>query len=279
MAHKTYNPITPGRRGMMAHDFSFLADNQPEKTLVSPKRRSNGRNNRGRITMRHRGGGHKRKLRKIDFKRRKVDVAAKVKSIEYDPNRSAHIALLHYIDGEKAYILWPVDLKVGDTVVASEQADIKPGNHLPLKQIPHGTTIHNLEIKLGKGGQLIRSGGSSGQIVAKEGKYIQVRLPSGEVRKVHRDCWATVGQVGNIEHENITVGKAGRTRWKGRRPTVRGVAMNPVDHPHGGGEGRAGQGNPHPVSPWGQPTKGYKTRRNRRTDKFIVRRRKSKKSR
>lgn len=279
MAHKTYKPRTPGRRGMTANDYSFLADNQPEKNLVGPKKRASGRNNRGRITMRHRGGGHKRKLRRIDFKRRKVDVAAKVKSIEYDPNRSAHIALLHYLDGAKAYILWPVDLKVGDTVVASEQADIKPGNHLPLNRIPHGTAIHNLEIKLGKGGQLIRAGGSSGQIIAKEGKYVQVRLPSGEVRKVHRNCWATVGQVGNTEHENIKIGKAGRTRWKGRRPSVRGVAMNPVDHPHGGGEGRAGQGNPHPVTPWGQPTKGHKTRKNQRTDKFIVRRRKTKKSR
>lgn len=279
MAHKTYKPITPGRRGMTANDYSFLAANQPEKSLVGPKKRASGRNNRGRITMRHRGGGHKRKLRRIDFKRRKLDIAAKVNSIEYDPNRSAHIALLHYLDGAKAYILWPVDLKVGDTVVASEQADIKPGNHLPLKRIPHGTAIHNLEIKLGKGGQLIRAGGSSGQIIAKEGKYVQVRLPSGEVRKVHRNCWATVGQVGNTEQENIKIGKAGRTRWKGRRPAVRGVAMNPVDHPHGGGEGRAGQGNPHPVTPWGQPTKGHKTRKNQRTDKFIVRRRKTKKSR
>jgi len=279
MAHKTYKPNTPGRRGMTANDYGFLAENRPEKSLVGPKKRSSGRNNRGRITMRHRGGGHKRKLRKIDFKRRKLNISAKVKSIEYDPNRSAHIALLHYIDGVKAYILWPVDLRVGDTVVASEQADIKPGNHLPLKRIPHGTAIHNLEIKLGKGGQLIRAGGSSGQIIAKEGKYVQVRLPSGEVRKVHRDCWATVGQVGNIDQENVKIGKAGRTRWMGRRPSVRGVAMNPVDHPHGGGEGRAGQGNPHPVTPWGRPTKGHKTRKNRRTDKYIVRRRKTKKSR
>ncbi|MBW1810956.1 MAG: 50S ribosomal protein L2 [Deltaproteobacteria bacterium] len=277
MGIKIYKPTTPGRRKMTANDFAPLTKkSKPEKSLTSPKKRSSGRNNLGRITVRHRGGGHKRNLRKIDFKRRKLDIQALVKAVQYDPNRSAHIALLHYEDGVKAYILWPVNLSVGDSVVASEQADIRPGNHLPLRNMPLGTAIHNLEIKLGKGGQLIRAGGSSGQLIAKEGKYAQVRLPSGEVRKIHQNCWATVGQVGNIDHENIKIGKAGRTRWMGRRPSVRGVAMNPVDHPHGGGEGRAGQGNPHPVTPWGVPTKGYKTRKSSRTNKFIVRRRKSK---
>ncbi len=277
MGIKVYKPLTPGRRKMTGNDFAPLTkDSKVEKKLTSPKKRSSGRNNLGRITVRRRGGGHKRRLRLVDFKRRKLDIEAKVKAIQYDPNRSAHIALLHYIDGVKAYILWPVSLEVGDTVLASEQADIKPGNHLPLKNIPLGTAIHNLEIQIGRGGQLIRSGGSSGQLIAKEGKYAQVRLPSGEVRKVHKSCWATVGQVGNIDHENIKIGKAGRNRWLGHRPSVRGVVMNPVDHPHGGGEGRAGQGNPHPVSPWGWPTKGYKTRKNRRTDKYIVRRRKKK---
>lgn len=276
MGIKKYKPMTPGRRGMTANDYTTLNKQGPEKNLTAPKKRSSGRNNGGRVTVRHRGGGHKRKLRKVDFKRKKVDVNAKVAAIEYDPNRSAHLALLHYIDGEKAYILWPVDLQVGDTVVSSEQADIRPGNHLPLRVIPLGTAIHNLEIKLGRGGQLIRAGGSSGQLIAKEGRYAQVRLPSGEVRKVHIDCWATVGQIGNIDQENVKHGKAGKTRWLGRRPAVRGVAMNPVDHPHGGGEGRAGQGNPHPVSPWGWSTKGHKTRKTTRTDKFIVRRRKRK---
>jgi len=276
MGIKKYKPRTPGRRGMTANDYQPLTKREPEKKLTAPKKRSSGRNNLGRITVRHRGGGHKRKLRRVDFKRKKLDIEAKVAAIEYDPNRSAHLALLHYIDGEKAYILWPVDLQVGDRVVSSEQADIRPGNHLPLRVIPLGTAIHNLEIKLGRGGQLIRAGGSSGQLVAKEGRYAQVRLPSGEVRKVHIDCWATVGQIGNIDQENIKHGKAGKTRWLGRRPSVRGVAMNPVDHPHGGGEGRAGQGNPHPVSPWGWPTKGHKTRKTTRTDKFIVHRRKRK---
>lgn len=276
MGIKKYKPMTPGRRGMTANDYQPVTKRGPEKKLTAPKKRSSGRNNLGRITVRHRGGGHKRKLRRVDFKRKKLDVEAKVAAIEYDPNRSAHLALLHYIDGEKAYILWPVDLQVGDRVISSEQADIRSGNHLPLRVIPLGTAIHNLEIKLGRGGQLIRAGGSSGQLIAKEGRYAQVRLPSGEVRKVHIDCWATVGQIGNIDQENIKHGKAGKTRWLGRRPSVRGVAMNPVDHPHGGGEGRAGQGNPHPVSPWGWSTKGHKTRKTTRTDKFIVRRRKRK---
>jgi ribosomal protein L2, bacterial/organellar len=273
MGIKSYKPTSPGRRQMTVNDYTVLTKRRPEKQLTAAKRRNNGRNNQGRITVRHHGGGHKRKLRLIDFRREKLNVFAQVAAIEYDPNRSAFIALLHYVDGVKSYILWPVDLKVGDTVVSSETADIRPGNHLPLNSIPLGTAIHNIEIKRGKGGQLIRSAGSAGQLMAKEGTYVQIRLPSGEVRKVNRECWATIGQVGNIEYENITIGKAGRTRWRGIRPTVRGVAQNPVDHPHGGGEGRAGQGNPHPVSPWGWKTKGYKTRNNRRTDKWIVRRR------
>jgi large subunit ribosomal protein L2 len=273
MGIKVYNAKTPGRRNMTTNDFEEITKRKPERSLVRSKKRSAGRNVHGRITVRHRGGGHKRKLRLVDFKRRKIDIPAKVNAIEYDPNRSAHLALLHYSDGEKAYILWPVNLNVGDTVVSSSTADIQPGNHMPLHAMPLGTAIHNIEIKLGKGGQLIRSAGSSGQLMAKEGTYVLIRLPSGELRKVHRDCWATVGQVGNVKHENIKIGKAGRNRWKGHRPSVRGVAMNPVDHPHGGGEGRAGQGNPHPVTPWGVPTKGHKTRKNRRTDKFIVRRR------
>jgi large subunit ribosomal protein L2 len=274
MAIKKYNPTTPGRRGMTGFDLSVITKVEPERKLVKPKRRCSGRNNQGRITVRHRGGGHKRKVRVVDFKRIRKDIPAKVTAIEYDPNRSAHLALLNYVDGVKAYILWPVDLKVGDTVVSSAAADIQPGNHLPLHAIPLGTSIHNIEVKLGKGGQLVRSAGNYGQLMAKEGRHVLVRMPSGELRKILRDCWATIGQVGNIEHENIAVGKAGRTRWLGIRPTVRGVAMNPVDHPHGGGEGRAGQGNPHPRTPWGVHTKGHKTRkRNHRTDKWIVRRR------
>jgi large subunit ribosomal protein L2 len=276
MGIKSYKPTSPGRRHMTVNDYTVLTKKEPEKQLTVAKRRNNGRNSQGRITVRHHGGGHKRKLRLIDFRREKLNVPARVAAIEYDPNRSAFIALLHYIDGVKSYILWPVDLKIGDMVIASETADIRAGNHLPLNSIPLGTAIHNIEIKRGKGGQLIRSAGSAGQLMAKEGPHVQIRLPSGEVRKVNRECWATIGQVGNIEYENISIGKAGRTRWRGIRPTVRGVAQNPVDHPHGGGEGRAGQGNPHPVSPWGWKTKGYKTRKNRRTDKWIVRRRNAK---
>jgi large subunit ribosomal protein L2 len=254
---------------------SVITRSEPERRLTKPKRRTNGRNNQGRITVRHRGGGHRRKLRLIDFRRvDKTDVKAKVASVEYDPNRTSLIALLHYVDGDKRYILAPVDVKVGDVLIASATADIRPGNHLPLKGIPLGTAIHNVELKLGKGGQLVRSAGSSAQLMAKEGDYVQIRMPSGEMRKVHADCWATIGQVGNIDHENVSIGKAGRRRWRGIRPTVRGVAMNPVDHPHGGGGGRAPQGNPQPVSPWGWPTKGYKTRKSTRTDKWIVRRRK-----
>ncbi len=273
MGIKIYKPMTPGRRKMTTNDFEAITKRKPERKLTRAKKRSSGRNNQGRITVRRRGGGHKRKLRRVDFRRAKHDVPAKVKSVEYDPNRSAHLALLHYVDGEKAYILWPLGLKLGDTVISSAAADIQPGNHLPLHVIPQGTAIHNVEVKIGKGGQMIRSAGSAGQLMAKEGNYVLVRLPSGELRKIHRECRATIGQVGNIIHENIKQGKAGRNRWRGRRPSVRGVAMNPVDHPHGGGEGRAGQGNPHPVTPWGVPTKGHKTRKNVRTDKWIVRRR------
>lgn len=274
MGIKVYKAMTPGHRNMTGNDYKEITKKKkPERKLTRSKKRSSGRNNQGRITVRRRGGGHKRRLRLVDFRRIKIEIPAVVKAIEYDPNRSAHLALLHYKDGDKAYILWPVDLKVGDTVISSESADIQPGNHLPLRAIPLGTAIHNIEVKLGKGGQLIRSAGSSGQLMAKEGKHVLIRLPSGELRKVFRECWATVGQVGNIMHENMKLGKAGRSRWLGRRPSVRGVAMNPVDHPHGGGEGRSGQGNPHPVTPWGVPTKGHKTRKNPRTDKWIVRRR------
>ncbi|GAB4301958.1 MAG: 50S ribosomal protein L2 [Myxococcota bacterium] len=273
MGIKKYAPTSPGRRGMSVSDFTEITRDKPEKKLTQSKLRISGRNNYGRITTRHRGGGHKRRYRIVDFKRDKFDVPAKVFSVEYDPNRSARIALLHYADGEKRYILHPVGLNVGDTVVSSDSADILPGNCLPLAKIPLGTQVHNLELRPGKGGQMIRSAGSSGQLLAKEGQYAQIRLPSGEVRKALLVCRASIGQVSNVEHENIKIGKAGRTRHMGIRPTVRGVVMNPVDHPHGGGEGKAGQGNPHPVSPWGWQTKGYKTRKNKRTDKWIVRRR------
>ena len=240
--------------------------------MTEAKNSSGGRNNLGKITVRFRGGGHKRRYRVIDFKRNKFDVPAKVASVEYDPNRSARIALLHYADGEKRYILHPVGLKVGGTVVSSSSADILPGNSLPLENIPVGTTVHNIELRPGKGGQMARSAGAGAQLVAKEGKYAHLKLPSGEVRMVHRSCRATVGQVGNVEQSNIKLGKAGRKRWLGRRPHNRGVTMNPVDHPHGGGEGRASGGR-HPVTPWGVPTKGYKTRNNKRTKRFILRRR------
>lgn len=271
MGIKKYKPTSAARRLMTVSDFADITKSTPEKNLTEPLKRSGGRNVHGHITRRHQGGGHKRRYRVIDFKRRDKDgVPAKVAGIEYDPNRSANIALLHYADGDKRYILAPVDLKVGDTVMAGEGADIRPGNCLPLLNIPVGTIIHNVELKPGRGGQIIRSAGASGQLMAKEERYAQVRLPSGTVRKVLIECRATVGQVGNLEHEIIRIGKAGRSRWLGIRPTVRGLAMNPVDHPHGGGEGKSGQGNPHPVSPWGQKTKGLSTRTNKRTDKFIV---------
>ena len=273
MALKKYNPTSPGRRFMTALTFDEITKSHPEKSLTEPLRRTGGRTNRGRISIWFRGGGHKRRYRVVDFRRDKRDVPAKVAAIEYDPNRSARLALLHYVDGEKRYILWPEGLAVGATVVAGEGADILPGNCLPLKMIPAGTMIHNVELRPGKGGQMVRSAGGAAQLVGKEGDYAQVKLPSGEVRMVGVDCHATIGQVGNLDHKNVSVGKAGRTRWKGRRPHNRGVSMNPVDHPHGGGEGKTSGGR-HPVTPWGKPTKGAKTRNNKRTQKFIVKRRK-----
>lgn len=273
MGLKTYKPTSAGRRFQTTLDFSELTRKAPERSLLVPRKRTGGRNVYGRITSRHVGGGHKRRYRIIDFKRDKRDIPARVASLEYDPNRSAHIALLHYADGEKRYILAPLGLKVGDPVMSGERADIKPGNALPLKNIPLGTLVHNLEMKPGKGGQLIRSAGSAGQLMAREGDYATLKMPSGEVRRIHVNCFATVGQVGNLDHENVSLGKAGRNRWLGRNPTVRGVAMNPVDHPLGGGEGKSSGGR-HPVTPWGVPTKGYKTRQNKATDKFIVKRRK-----
>lgn len=275
MGLKSYKPTSAGRRGMTAVTTEELTRKKPEKSLTSFHLRTGGRNTDGRTTVRFRGGGHKRLYRKIDFKRDKVGIPARVVSIEYDPNRSARIALLSYVDGEKRYILAPVGLTVGLTVQSGVNSEVRPGNALPLSSMPLGTTIHNIELKVGKGGQLIRSAGGSAQVMGRDGDYVQIRLKSGEMRKVLSACMATVGQVGNVDHENVSVGKAGRTRWKGKRPHVRGVVMNPVDHPHGGGEGKSGQGNPHPVSPWGQPTKGYKTRQNKKTDQFIIARRKS----
>ncbi len=251
-----------------------LSSERPEKKLTKKQAQSGGRNNHGRVTSRFRGGGHKRLYRQIDFRRNKFDVPAKVDRIEFDPNRSARIALLHYVDGEKRYILAPVGLEIGAVVQAGTDADIRPGNALPLSAMPLGTTIHNIELKPGKGGQLARSAGASAQVMGREGQYIQVRLTSGEMRRILGSCMATVGQVGNLDHENVSVGKAGRSRWLGRRPHVRGVVMNPVDHPHGGGEGKSGQGNPHPVSPWGVPTKGFKTRKKKKSSsRFIISRR------
>jgi len=272
MAIRKYKPTSPGRRSQTGSTYEELTTDTPEKSLLVPLKKKGGRNVYGRITSRHIGGGHKRKFRIIDFRREKLDVPAKVATIEYDPNRSARIALLHYIDGEKRYILAPVGVSVGDTVVSGERTDVKPGNSMPLKNIPLGSFIHNVELKIGKGGQIIRSAGGYGQLMAKEGGYAQIRLPSGEVRKVLLQCRATLGQVGNVDHENISVGKAGRTRWIGRRPKVRGVVMNPVDHPMGGGEGKSSGGR-HPVTPWGVPTKGYKTRKNKNTDKYIIKKR------
>jgi len=274
MGIKMYKPTTPGRRGMTAYSFEEITKTKPEKSLTVPLKKSGGRNNLGRVTARHRGGGHKRLYRLIDFKRDKDGVPAKVAAIEYDPNRSARIALLHYADGEKRYILAPVGLSVGDQVMSGEDADIRPGNALPLKNIPVGTLVHNVELRPGKGGQLVRSAGAAAQLMAKEGKYATLRLPSGEFRLVHLECRATVGQVGNVEHENLVIGKAGRSRHLGRRPHTRGVAMNPVDHPHGGGEGRSPVGMPSPKTPWGKPTLGYRTRRKKKSDALIVRRRK-----
>lgn len=260
---------------MTSHDFSELSSKKPEKKLTKGKKRTNGHGNTGRTTVRFRGGGHKRKYRLVDFRRDKVGVPARVAALEYDPNRTARIALLHYLDGEKRYILAPAGLSVGDTVMTGVEADVKPGNHLPLRNIPLGTQIHNIELRPGKGGQLVRSAGTSAQLMAREGRYAQVRLPSGETRLVLVECMATIGQVGNSEHELLKIGKAGRSRWLGRRPHNRGVSMNPIDHPHGGGEGRTSGGR-HPVTPWGVPTKGHRTRKNKRTDNMIVRRRNSK---
>ncbi len=274
MALKVYKPTSPGRRGMTALQDEQLTKKKPEKSLTGFHLRTGGRNNDGRQTIRFRGGGHKRLYRQIDFRRDKAGIPAKVAAIEYDPNRSSRIALLHYVDGEKRYILAPVGLSVGDAIQSGEGAEVRPGNALPLASMPLGTTIHNIELKPGKGGQLIRSAGGSAQVMGRDGAYVQIRLKSGEMRKILSTCMATVGQVGNVDHENVVVGKAGRSRWKGKRPHVRGVVMNPVDHPHGGGEGKSGQGNPHPVSPWGTPTKGYKTRKNKATEKFIIARRK-----
>ncbi|MCB0393093.1 MAG: 50S ribosomal protein L2 [Bdellovibrionales bacterium] len=274
MAVKTYKPVTQSRRGMTGFDFSDLTKKEPEKSLLAPLRRKAGRSNTGQISIRYKGGGHKRRYRLVDFVRSKVDVAAKVAAIEYDPNRSARIALLHYADGEKAYIIAPVGLNVGDQVISSNSADVKPGNSMPLASIPLGTIIHNVELRPGKGGQMARGAGSFATLVARESDYALVKLPSGEVRKVLSVCRASIGQVGNTDHENVSIGKAGRSRWKGRRPHVRGMAMNPIDHPLGGGEGR-GKGH-HPVTPWGKNCKGHKTRKNKRTDVFIVTRRKSK---
>jgi large subunit ribosomal protein L2 len=274
MGLKQYRPSSPGRRGMTAVTTEEISKKKPEKSLTKFHVRTGGRNNDGRMTIRFRGGGHRRLYRLIDFKRNKVGIPAKVAAIEYDPNRSARIALLHYADGEKRYILAPQGLAVRDLVQSGPTAEIKPGNALPLASMPLGTTIHNIELKPGKGGQLIRSAGGFAQVMGRDDLYVQVRLKSGEMRRILATCMATVGQVGNLDHENESVGKAGRSRWRGKRPHVRGVVMNPVDHPHGGGEGKSGQGNPHPVSPWGLPTKGYKTRMNKRTDKFIITRRK-----
>lgn len=277
MAVKKYSPTSPARRFMTVSTFEEITKKEPEKSLVQILKKTGGRNVYGRITVRHIGGGTKRKYRIIDFKRNKDGIDAKVAAIEYDPNRTANIALLHYVDGEKRYILAPVGLKVGDIVESGPDADIKPGNALPLANIPVGTMVHNIELKPGKGGQLVRAAGAAAQLMAKEGDYAQLRLPSGEVRLVSLQCKATVGQVSNIEHENITIGKAGRKRWMGVRPTVRGVVMNPVDHPHGGGEGKSPIGMPSPVTPWGKPTLGYKTRKkNKKSDKFIIKRRNTK---
>jgi large subunit ribosomal protein L2 len=273
VAIKKFNPTSPGRRFMTALTFEEITKDRPEKALTEPKKRTGGRNNKGHITIWWRGGGHKKRYRTVDFRRDKVGVPAKVAAVEYDPNRTARLALLHYSDGEKRYILWPEGLAVGATVVASDTADILPGNCLPLRAIPAGTSVHNLELRPGKGGQIVRSAGGSAQLVAKEGDYAQVKLPSGEVRKILASCKATVGQIGNIDHKNVSLGKAGRKRWLGKKPHNRGVVMNPVDHPHGGGEGKTSGGR-HPVTPWGKPTKGAKTRRNKRTQQFIVKRRK-----
>jgi len=273
MGIKTFKPITPGQRFKSVNTFEEVTSKTPEPSLLAPLRKTGGRNNLGRVTAWHRGGGHKRHYRIIDFKRDKLEIPAKVDSIQYDPNRTANIALLNYADGEKRYILAPLGLKVGDQIIAGEMPDIRVGNAMPIEKIPLGTLIHNVELKKGKGGQLARTAGSYAQLVAKEKQYGQIKLPSGEVRMVPLNCYATIGQVGNTDHENVSIGKAGRSRWLGRRPHVRGVAMNPVDHPMGGGEGKSSGGR-HPCTPWGKPTKGYKTKKRKPGDRLIVKRRK-----
>ena len=273
MALKIYRPTSPGRRGMSGYTFDEITKDKPEKSLLVPLKKRAGRNNRGKITVRHRGGGAKRRLRVIDFKRDKLGIPGRVASIEYDPNRTARIALIYYADGEKRYILAPLGLNVGDTVMSGSDAEIKPGNALPMRSIPTGTQIHNIELQRGRGGQIVRSAGSSAQLMVKEGEYALLRLPSGEIRRVRSECLATIGQIGNAEHQNISLGKAGRRRHMGWRPTVRGSAMTPRDHPHGGGEGRAPVGLPGPKTPWGKPALGYKTRKPKASDRMIIKRR------
>jgi large subunit ribosomal protein L2 len=273
MAVKVYKPVTPGQRNMTGYGFEEITKTKPERSLIVVRKNRAGRNSYGKITVRHQGGGNRQYIRLVDFKRNKYGIPAKVSAIEYDPNRTARLALLVYADGEKRYIVAPLGLKVGDAVMSGAQAEIRPGNSLPIANIPVGTMIHNIELREGKGGQLVRSAGASAQLLAKEGDYAQIRLPSGEVRLIRQVCYATIGQVGNVDHSNVKLGKAGRKRHMGVRPTVRGTAMSPRDHPHGGGEGRQPAGMPGPKSPWGRPTRGYKTRRNKKTDQFIVRRR------
>jgi large subunit ribosomal protein L2 len=276
MAVKKYKPTTPGRRDMTGYTFEEITKTEPERSLLISKKKQSGRNFSGRITIRNRGGGHRKKIRVVDYKRDKRGVPATVAAIEYDPNRTARLALLHYADGEKRYIVAPLNVNVGDTLLSGPNIDIRPGNSLPISNIPTGTLVHNIEMKVGRGGQLARAAGASAQLMAKEGDYAQIRMPSGEVRLIHQDCYATIGQIGNVDHGNISLGKAGRKRHLGRRPHVRGVAMNPNDHPHGGGEGRSPIGMPSPKSPWGKPTLGKRTRSNKQTDKYIVRRRRTK---
>ncbi|MCC6259857.1 MAG: 50S ribosomal protein L2 [Anaerolineales bacterium] len=273
MAVKKYKPITPGTRGMTGYTFEEITKTTPERSLLTPKKNRGGRNAHGRVTVRHRGGGARRFIRLVDFKREKHGIPARVAAIEYDPNRTARLALLFYTDGEKRYIIAPLDLKVGETLMSGPSAEIRSGNALPISNIPVGTMIHNIEVKEGKGAQLVRSAGGAAQLLAKEGDFAQIRMPSGEVRLIHQVCYATIGQVGNLDHGNVKLGKAGRKRHKGIRPTVRGSAMNPNDHPHGGGEGRQPIGLAGPKSPWGKPTLGYKTRRNKKSNQYIVRRR------
>jgi large subunit ribosomal protein L2 len=276
MPVKLYKPTSPGRRGMTSFTFEEITKKTPERSLIVIKRKYGGRNAQGRVTVRHRGGGSRRYIRQLDYKRDKHDIPARVAAIEYDPNRSARIALLFYADGEKRYIIAPLDVKVGDTILSGPKGEIRPGNCLPISQIPVGTMVHNIEMKEGKGGQLVRSAGAGAQLLAKEGEYAQIRLPSGEMRLIRQTCYATIGIVGNVERRNIKLGKAGRKRHLGIRPTVRGTAMSPRDHPHGGGEGRQPAGMPGPKSPWGKPTRGYRTRNSKKTDKYIIRRRPSK---